>query len=119
MRRTTIIALAVLLLIVPVASRLRAQDNWQEQTYRNEALGLTFQYPAGWEVREQLPTRSVLAGSKADIDAVSNGKAPTGLLFTVTMSTFQRIGATQLDDFTPILQKIAQTNDAVPENVKI
>src|SRR5258706_7298275 len=118
MRRVALLLLA-LIILAPVASRLAAQGGGQDQIYHNDTLGFAFTYLAGWEVREQLPTRTITAASKADFDAINNGKSPSGLIFTVTMSTFQRIGATQTDDFTPILRKIAQSDDAEPETIKI
>jgi hypothetical protein len=117
MRRLLIIVLASAL-----ALNLRAvvaQDTQDIQSYRSEALGLSFEYPASWTIREQLPTRTVTAASKADMEAVADGQAPAGLLFSITTSTFRQIGAEQVDDFAAILKKIARAVDASPKPIRI
>ncbi|MEP7288853.1 MAG: NHL repeat-containing protein [Chloroflexota bacterium] len=124
MRRFVTILLALVVLTVLTARGINAQSaqsiaQTSEQTYRNETLGLTFQYPADWVVTEQMATRTVMAASKSDMEAIKLGKTPSGLLFTVTLSSFRLIGAARLEDFTPILRNIAQAPDLVPQTVHI
>src|SRR5260221_13854579 len=35
--------------------------------HHSNVLGVEFQYHAGWKVREQLPTQTVIAGNEADL----------------------------------------------------
>ncbi|GEM_PF-1021546 len=119
MRRfLTILLMVMTLAILP---RVTTAQNGPEdrQSYRNEQLGISFEYPPDWQVNEQLPTRTVTASSASDLAAVRAGKAPDGLLFSITISTFREIGAESLEDFTPILQKIAGTPDLDPDSVRI
>src|SRR5262249_51906321 len=116
---TLILLASILNALVAVVYEIRAQDNTQEETYHNDVLGLTFQYPAGWVVREQLSTRTVMAASKDDIDAIAKGNAPAGLLFTVTISSFRLIGAQNVEDFGPILQNIAQASGVTPDRFQV
>ncbi len=90
-----------------------------KQDYRSDVLGLTFQYPADLTLHEQLPTQTVILASKADMDAVASGKAPAGLIFSITMSSFRQIGADSVDSFGPILKTIAQAPDVKPAAVRI
>src|SRR4051812_3082628 len=105
-------SLLLILLILPAAHlTARAQDI---KNYRNEALGITFQYPANWTIREQIPAQTVTLASQADLDAVAAGKAPGGLLLSITISSFRQVGAQSIDDFGPILKKITLTPDLTP-----
>lgn len=106
MRRFLIVSLVLSIAIGLVPRVVLAQDE-QDQTYRSDVLGLAFQYPADWKLREQLATQTVITASQSDLDAVAGGKKPSGLLFSVTISSFRQVGAESLDDFGPILQKIA------------
>src|SRR5689334_10965640 len=115
MRRFLIIFLAFGLIIA--VRPATAQD--ESQNYRSDALGVAFQYPADWTVREQAPTRTITASSKADLDAVAAGKAPDGLLLSISVSTFRQIGAESLDDLKHILQKITQAPDTEPISIRI
>jgi hypothetical protein len=110
MRHLLIILLIAGLATAPPA--IAVQDD--DQTYRSEPLGIAFQYPAGWIVREQVATQTVTASSKDDSEAVAAGKAPAGLLFSLTISSFRVIGAERTEDFGAILQKIAQALDTAP-----
>src|SRR5436305_1228220 len=65
--------LILLILTQILASRAAiAQGTLQaEQNYRSEPLGIAFQYPADWVVREQLLTQTVTASSQTDMAAVA------------------------------------------------
>src|SRR5262249_40583565 len=117
MRRFLIILLALGLAFIVAAHPATAQD--ESQNYRSDALGVAFQYPADWTVREQGSTRTITASSKADLDAVAAGKAPDGLLLSISVSTFRQIGAESLDDLKHILQKITQAPDTEPTSIRI
>jgi hypothetical protein len=112
-----ILATPGLLIVPPAATAQDETEDWQ--SYRSEQLGISFEYPRGWQVNEQIPTRTVTASSSSDLAAVRAGKAPDGLLFSITISTFREIGAERLEDFAPILQKIAGTPDLDPDSVRI
>jgi hypothetical protein len=118
MRRIAIILLTLTLLFLPYIGS--AQDETQdEQNYRSELLGLAFQHPADWIVQDQEATHTVTASSKADMEAVSGGKAPGGLLFSITISSFRVIGVERVEDFSAILKKVAQAPDAAPKAIRI
>ncbi len=118
MRRFLLIL--VILALLPASGAALAQGGTQdEQDYRSEPLGITFQYPGVWIIREQLPTQTVTASSRTDMEAVMSGKAPAGLLFSVTLSSFRVIGADRIEDFAAILKKIAQAPNATPEAIRI
>ncbi len=117
MRRWLIIMLTAALAFSLHAAA--AQDTQDVQSYRSDALGISFQYPASWTIHEQLATQTVTAASKTDTEAVADGKAPAGLLFSITISTFRQIGAEQVDDFAAILKKIARAVDANPQPIRI
>lgn len=104
-------------MLLILARAATAQEDWQ--SYRSEQLGVSFEYPPDWQVNEQLPTRTITAASASDLGAVKAGKAPDGLLFSITISTFREVGAERLEDFTPILQKIAGAPDLDPDSVRI
>jgi len=77
MRRIALSLLSLILIaaaVAHIAPLALAQDN--SQVYHNDTLGLTFEYPAEWVIREQLATRTVLAASKDDMDAIAKGNAP-------------------------------------------
>jgi hypothetical protein len=90
----------------------------QDYTYRNDAFGISFTVPDSWEVREQPQTQTLIAGSEDDLAALSDGGAPSGILFTVTLSSFRQIGAATPDDFPTILQRIAASGET-PESVRV
>ncbi len=115
MRRfvTLALVLALTLSIVPRMALAQA-----DQTYRSDVLGLAFQYPADWVVREQPQSQSIIAASKADFDAVAAGKAPQGLLFSISISSFRVIGAARVEDFPAVLAKITKM-DAAPSPITI
>lgn len=87
------LCLAALLLPFP----LHAQTD--TQSYRSDVLGVTFQYPKGWALREQLAAQTVLAAPEGDIEGLAEGKAPSGVLFSLTLSTLRQMGARNTDDF--------------------
>src|SRR5260221_4872206 len=120
MRRFIVMFLGVAVLLLSVIAPCFAPPVLADGggAYHSNVLGVAFQYPAGWKVHEQLPTQSVIAGSENDLDAVGAGKAPLGVLFSLTISTFRQIGAETVDDFGAILKKIAQT-DTTPNAVRV
>jgi hypothetical protein len=120
--RRLLIVMSIIMLTVALAFNLHAADaqgTQDVQIYRSDVLGFSFQYPASWTIREQLATQTVTAASKADTEAVADAKAPAGLLFSITISTFRQIGAEQVDDFAAILKKIARAVDANPRPIRI
>jgi len=115
MRRFVIVALMFALILPAIPHAALAQA---DHTYRNDELGLVFQYPTDWVVRDQPQTQSIIAASKADLEAVAAGKAPQGLLFSISISSFRIIGAARAEDFPNVLAKITKT-DATPTPVTI
>src|SRR5258708_31444305 len=91
----------------------------ESQTYQSDTLGVSFQYPSDWQISEQLAAHNVMAASAADLTAIKAGRAPTGLLFTVNISSFRLLGIHSLNDFARFLQSISGTNSAQPIPIKI
>lgn len=75
--------------------------------YRSDVLGLSFDYPAEWIIREQLNTQTVIAAAESDLTALADGNKPQDLLFSVTISTLRQIGARNPDDFPAVLARVA------------
>src|SRR5258706_2569205 len=117
MQRAVTLLLSFSLILIPYA--VSAQNSGQDQTYHSDVLGITFQYPGDWQVSEQLSARTVTAASKTDIAALTSGKAPTGLLFTITVSNFRLMSIQRLEDFAPRLQNIANASNVKPVPVQI
>src|SRR5258708_10720446 len=91
----------------------------ESQTYQSDTLGVSFQYPSDWQISEQLAAHNVMAANAADLTAIKAGRAPTGLLFTVNISSFRLLGIHSFDDFARFLQSISGTNSAQPIPIKI
>lgn len=87
-------------------------------TYRNEALGLTFQHPADWVIQEQMAAQTVTAASGEDLAGIAAGRIPQGLIFTVTMTSLGQLGAASTEDFPAILERISGSS-APPEPVRM
>jgi hypothetical protein len=85
--------------------------------YRNEALGVAFQYPQGWAVRETPLAATVTAGSAADLDALDQGQPPSGLIFSVTVSSLRQLGLAGAGDLPGVLTGLAGES-AVSEPVR-
>jgi len=115
MRRFALSTLVLMILFVPAA--VHADEPFQN--YRSDELGLALQYPAGWEVREQVAARTITAASRADLEALDSGKPPSGLLFTVSVTSFRQGNVTTPDDFATILKQIAASPDSSPTAIRI
>lgn len=89
------------------------------QTYRNGQFGVTFQYPAGWSLKEQPTTQSVIVTSADDAKAIEAGKEPDGLVFSVALSTFRQVGVEAINELGDRLKGIAATPDATPQTTHI
>ncbi|MCC7208556.1 MAG: hypothetical protein IT323_14705 [Anaerolineae bacterium] len=85
--------------------------------YRNETLGMAFQYPPGWTVRETPLAATVTAGTAADLDALDQGLPPSGLIFSVTMSSLRQLGLAGAGDLAGLLSQLAGEG-AVAEPVR-
>ncbi|MCE7948631.1 MAG: hypothetical protein DYG88_14495 [Chloroflexi bacterium CFX4] len=107
------LCLAALLLPFP----LHAQTD--TQSYRSDVLGVTFQYPKGWALREQLAAQTVLAAPEGDIEGLAEGKAPSGVLFSLTLSTLRQMGARNTDDFPALLLKYTLNAEGTPQPTRI
>ncbi len=89
------------------------------QTYRNEQYGVTFQYPAGWTVVEQAATQTLTAASVDDQKAITAGTEPSGLIVTITFSTFRQIGAQTTADFPDRLKATGASADTIAQPARI
>ena len=116
-------ALVILLLLIlsfcfGFPHSVGAQSNTL-QNYRSDALGLALQYPADWKLREMVKTETIIAASEADLNAVDAGKQPSGLIFSITITSFRQISASTPDDFAAILKQITASPDAKPSPIRI
>lgn len=107
------LCLAALLLPFP----LYAQTD--TQSYRSDVLGVTFQYPEGWALREQLAAQTVLAAPEGDLEGLAEGKAPSGVLFSLTLSTLRQMGARNTDDFPALLLKYTLNAEGTPQPTRL
>jgi hypothetical protein len=122
-RAVTLIALFALLVGLFTATiapphPARAQTTTPEaatgalQPYRSDLLGVAFQIPADWKVREAPERRTVTAASDADFKLIDAGAEPGGLVFSVTVSTFRQAGIERVDEFGERLRKLENQPDA-------
>ncbi len=117
MRRLTLfIALFALTISIFPSRQAAAQSS---QVYRSDMFGVTFQYPAGWSLKEQPATQTVIVLSAEDAKAIEAGKEPGGLVFSVALSTFRQIGVEAINELGERLKTIAATPDASPKGTKI
>src|SRR5450432_1546850 len=116
MHRALIILMVASVAVTPRAVVAQSTPN---QTYQSDTLGVSFQFPADWQISEQLPAHTVMAASTADLALIKAGNAPTGLLFTVTLTSFRLLGLHRVEDFTPYLQSIVGTAGVQAAPIKI
>lgn len=105
------------LIITPPLAMGQAAQN--PQAYHSDTLGVSFQYPVDWQVREEMATQTVIVSSATDQKALQNGQEPTGLIFSLTFSTFRQVGAAQVGDFADRLKQVVGTPDATPQSTRI
>lgn len=101
-RRLCLIALIVAL-SVPFA--VGAQPD--RGRYYSEFFGVTFAYPEDWTLRENRATRTILVAPEGAWEGLAEGKAPEGLLLSLTFSTFRVMGIPNTDAFPTLLLKYA------------
>lgn len=118
-----LLTLSVVILSLSASSQsVRAQGNTPTSdllTFHSDTLGVAFQYPTGWKVRELPERRTVTAASEADWRLIDASQEATGLVFSVTVSTFRQIGIDRLDDFGERLRKAENQPNAGYRQVKI
>jgi len=115
--RTRLITLACLLALcvstcISVFPSHAQSDGTDRKNYRSAALGVAFDYPVEWEVRETPQTGTVIAASPADLTAIASGITPVGLIFTLTMTTMRQIGAGTPADFYAVLGRMGAAGTA-------
>lgn len=120
MRRLAIL-IVLLCLALPRTSQAQTPtpDIGQLQPYRSDLLGIAFQIPADWKVREAPERRIVTAASDADFKLIDAGAEPTGLIFSVSVSTFRQAGVERVDEFGERLRKVENQPDAGYRQIKI
>lgn len=113
---TLIAAITCAATLQPAPQSLQAQT--ANKLYRSETLGFTFQHPADWEVQVTEATQTVVATTKDDLTQIQSGAAPSGLIFSITMTSFRQVGAKTPDDFPAVLQKVA-ASEAQAASVRV
>src|SRR5215475_4439957 len=116
MRRILFIILATTLSLSVGA---HAQDATLAQHYSSDTLGVTFDYPADWQVQEQSSTRNIMAASKDDLDALKVGKSPSGLLFSIAMTNLHAMNIAGISDFASYLQRMLGSSGTAPETINV
>ncbi|PJF37323.1 MAG: hypothetical protein CUN49_00775 [Candidatus Thermofonsia Clade 1 bacterium] len=101
------LCLCLLALIVALSAPQPLGAQTDSQRYYSAALGVTFAYPSAWTLRENPATQTVLAAPKGDWEGLAEGKAPSGLLFSLTFSTFRLMGIPNAEAFPSLLLKYA------------
>ncbi|MDW8298937.1 MAG: pre-peptidase C-terminal domain-containing protein [Anaerolineae bacterium] len=89
------------------------------QRYHSSTFGVTFAYPSHWTLRENLATRTILAAPKGDWEGLAEGKLPSGVLFSLTFSTFRLMGIPNTDAFPMLLRKYATGRRRALSSVQI
>ncbi len=115
----TVVLTVCALSVINLSSAITGRAADDQQVYHSDTLGVSFQYPADWKLREQTATQTVIVSSAADDTALQNGQAPAGLIFSLTFSTFRQVGAAQVSDFGDRIKQVAGTPDATPQPAHI
>ncbi|MFQ3534501.1 MAG: pre-peptidase C-terminal domain-containing protein [Aggregatilineales bacterium] len=99
------LCLLVLAAALSLPQFVNAQADWQR--YYSEVFGVALAYPKQWALRESLATRTVLIGPPDAWEGLAEGKAPNGVLLSLTFSTFRLMGIANTDVFPTLLLKYA------------
>ena len=89
---------------------VQAQDS---QRYKNLALGVTFDLPAGWQVNVE--NNILLAGTATDLVEIENGGAPQGLTLRMIFGTFNELGITDATQIPNQLTKLIPSGVTPPQ----
>ncbi|MFN8418335.1 MAG: hypothetical protein U0528_03675 [Anaerolineae bacterium] len=100
-----LLALMLILCLALTGFPTFAQSSDQNAVYSNDVLGITFQYPTTWEVREQAETQGVSVAAANDWQSISDGVQPLGLIFSVTLTTFRQLGIDNVLGFSDLLAR--------------
>lgn len=98
----------VWLVIVSLLFAPTLSSSAQEESvlYQNEALGISFQYPAAWTVTERADAQTVMVGSRTDLEIIESGQKPAGAVFTVTMTSFRQLGIENVAQLDEVMAKV-------------
>jgi len=122
MRRLLLCALIFAVIVPTLTTRAQTAAPTSTpltETYRSAQFGFSFQYPAGWKIREAAERRTVTAASEADFRAIDAGGEAAGLIFTVTASTFRLAGTNRVDEFGERLRQYEKQPNAAYRTIKI
>jgi len=90
-----------------------------DQTYRSDIYGFSVNYPAGWSVREQASSHTVIIASAADLQALDNNKPTLDVMFSFAFTTLRQLSINSIEDFAALLKKMSGNKDTVVEKIEI
>jgi hypothetical protein len=109
MRRLTLLLFALMMVPLPLANAQEPYDNTQ--------LGIAFEVPSGWEVREEPDV--VIAASAEAFVALENGEVPQELVFRIIIGTFNDLNLNSAVDLPTQLARLVPSGVAAPEPVPV
>jgi len=92
--------------VTPVLSQAQATPASQNQVYRSDSYGISFQYPAGWVLNDQADIHTLTLSSATDAQALQAGKSPASLVISLAFTSLRELNVASVDDFKPHLLKL-------------
>jgi len=109
MRRLFVLLSILIMTPLPMANA--------QEPYDNALLGITFEVPAGWEVREEPDV--VIAASPDAFAALENGEVPQELVFRIIIGTFNDLNLDSAVDLPTQLARLVPAGVSAPEPVAV
>ncbi len=111
-RASALLTLAVILALLPAS--VSAQDS---ERFDSPALGVTFDLPVGWEVRED--ANGLIAGAPGDVNAVYSGGTPSALVLRMVFGTFNQLGITDATQLPELMARLVPGGVQVPNPERV
>lgn len=109
MRRLTLLLFALMMVPLPLADA--------QEPYENTQLGILFEVPLGWEVREE--SDLIIAASTSAFSALDSGDIPQELVFRIIIGTFNDLNLDSAVDLPTQLARLVPSGVAAPEPVPV
>lgn len=114
-RAGLLVALAAIMMLAGYApGQVAAQDG---ERFDSPKLGVTFDLPAGWEVRTD--ANGLIAGAPGDVGAVQNGGTPTSLVLRMVFGTFDQLGITDATQLPELMARLVPGGVQVPDPERV
>ena len=109
MRRLFLLLIALMMIPVPLTNAQESYDNGQ--------LGISFELPPGWEVREDADR--IIASSATAFSALDTGEVPQELVFRIIIGTFNDLNLDSAVDLPTQLAQLVPSGVTAPEPVVV